>query len=171
MRVNAVGVIGLLACALGMACAGGCAASRTDASASPGMMNGPNTVEFKVEGMACGNCAKEIAHELEEVEGVCAASIDFDKATARVALDPDRPAIMEQLHAAVAKWRKEHFGLQEDPNCLDPKRRQEIKSGGVTYAAVPCRLCAADQPVALPAFFTVFWNEWFEPAVEPCQQT
>ena len=95
-------------------------------------LSGDHVVSFKVEGMACRNCANEIAHELEEVPGVKAAAIDFDSATAKVALDPDpaRAATMSQLQAAVEHWRKEHFSVKEDPNCLDPQRREELQRAG-----------------------------------------
>lgn len=95
-------------------------------------LSGDHVVTFKVEGMACRNCANEIAHELEEVPGVKAAMIDFDTATAKVALDPDpaRAATMPQLQAAVEHWRREHFSAKEDPNCLDPQRREELQRAG-----------------------------------------
>lgn len=91
-----------------------------------------HVVTFKVEGMACRNCANEIAHELEEVPGVKAAAIDFDSSTAKVALDPNpnKAARMDQLRAAVERWRTEHFSAVEDPNCLDPAKREEIQRGG-----------------------------------------
>ncbi len=106
----------------------GCTANRDrdDVLLAPGAAN---TVSFKVEGMACRNCAREIVHELMEVPGVRGATVNFDTATATVAVDPDAPASMESLQAAVEHWRKEHFGAQEDPNCLDPARRAEIKKG------------------------------------------
>lgn len=93
------------------------------------MFSGDDVVSFKVEGMACRNCAREIAHELEEVPGVRAALIDFDSATAKVAVDPDpaKAPAMDALHAAVDRWRREHFGLDDDPDCLDPARRAQIK--------------------------------------------
>lgn len=106
----------------------GCSANRDRENAllAPGA---PNTVSFKVEGMACRNCAREIVHELMEVPGVRAAAVNFDTATATVAVDPDAPASMESLQAAVEHWRKEHFAAEEDPNCLDPQKRQQIKKG------------------------------------------
>lgn len=105
-----------------------CCAS-SNRQVSPGMFSGENVVSFKVHGMACRNCAREIAHELQEVPGVRGAMIDFDTQTAKVAVDPDRTRApsMDALHAAVEKWRREHFGLDEDPDCLDPQRREQIK--------------------------------------------
>lgn len=103
----------------------GCAFSHK--TASPGMFEGPNVVSFQVEGMACPNCAKHIAQELEELPGVRGAMIDFDSKTAKVALDPSNGATMEQLHAAVEHWRIEHFGAKEDPDCLDPAKREELQ--------------------------------------------
>lgn len=100
----------------------GCASSQPKAS--------PGALSFKVTGMACSNCAKEIEHELAEVPGVKAAKVDFKKSWATVTLDPEKPATKEQLEAAVAHWRTEHFGAKEDPNCLDPQRREKIKRGG-----------------------------------------
>lgn len=90
----------------------------------------PGAVSFKVTGMACANCAKDIEHELAEVPGVRSAKVDFAKSTATVTLDPEKPATRESLDAAIAKWRTEHFGAEEDPKCLDPQKREEIKRGG-----------------------------------------
>ena len=84
-------------------------------------------VTFKVDGMACPNCAKHISEELEEVPGVKAAAVDFETKTAKVGMDPANPASMETLEATVAKWKKEHFAAKEDPECLDPAKREEIK--------------------------------------------
>jgi copper chaperone CopZ len=111
----------------------GCASSHSGAhpAASPGAFAGHAgpVVTFKVEGMACRNCANEIARELKDVPGVHGATIDFDSATARVALDPDpsKAPTMQSLHDAVEHWRKEHFSAAEDPNCLDPARRAELQ--------------------------------------------
>lgn len=103
----------------------GCASSQKNAS--PGMFEGDNVVTFQVEGMACRNCANEIARELEELPGVRAAMIDFDTKTAKVALEPTNGATMDELKAAVEHWRVEHFGQKDDPNCLDPARRAELQ--------------------------------------------
>ncbi len=105
-----------------LAALAGCASNPPKAS--------PGALSFKVTGMACANCAKEIEHELMEVEGVKSAKVDFKKSMATVTLDPDKPATQEQLNAAVSAWRTEHFGAKEDANCLDPQRREEIKRGG-----------------------------------------
>lgn len=113
--------------ALGVSVAGvigGCAVSSDHESS-----NAAETVSFKVEGMACQNCAKHIEEELQAVPGVRKASIDFASKTARVTLDREHPATMEELNAAVAAWKAEHFAAEEDPECLDPKRREEIKRG------------------------------------------
>ncbi|MBC7771247.1 MAG: cation transporter [Pyrinomonadaceae bacterium] len=119
MKTIIVGV-----CVSVVAALGGCAVS----SENQGLTSS-ETVSFKVDGMACANCAKHIEEELEAVPGVQAASIDFATKTARVTLDPERPASRDQLDAAVAAWKKEHFSAKEDPECLDPKRREEIKRG------------------------------------------
>lgn len=110
-------------------CIFGCASQEKADEARLAALAGEHVVSFKVESMACRNCAREIAHELEQVAGVKAAIIDFDTATARVALDPDpaRAATLEQLHAAVDHWRQEHFSIKEDPNCLDPQRREQLQ--------------------------------------------
>jgi copper chaperone CopZ len=100
----------------------GCASNQPKAS--------PGALSFKVTGMACANCAKEIEHELTEVPGVKTAKVDFKKSMATVTLDPAKPATQEQLDAAVSHWRTEHFGAKEDAKCLDPQRREEIKRGG-----------------------------------------
>lgn len=101
----------------------GCATTQT---ASPS----PDTVTLKVDGMACPNCAKHIAEELSAVPGVETASVDFDTKMATVKVDPQNPATESQLEAAVAKWKKEHFAAKEDPECLDPAKREAIKTGG-----------------------------------------
>jgi copper chaperone CopZ len=88
------------------------------------------SVLLKIDGMACANCAKHIERELEAVPGVESASVSFAAKTATVRLDAERPASLEQLNAAVAAWKREHFAADEDPDCLDPERRQEIKRGG-----------------------------------------
>ncbi len=43
---------------------------------------------LEFEGMTCGSCAESIAAALQEVEGVRAATVDFDSALARVSYDP-----------------------------------------------------------------------------------
>lgn len=88
---------------------------------------GPNAVRIKVDGMACPNCARHIAAALAEVPGVRGASVDFASKTAYVDLDPNHPATIEALHAAVEHWRTEHFAQEEDPECLDPERRKELQ--------------------------------------------
>lgn len=112
----------LLVCVgfLGLAGLAGCA-SNTTHDASAGMISVP------VDGMACRNCAKEIESELAQVPGVRKASVDFDKKVANVTLDPEKPATRAQIDAAVEHWRTEHFGAEEDANCLNPARREELK--------------------------------------------
>lgn len=112
-----VGSLGLA----GVAGLGGCASTTTN-DASAGMISVP------VEGLACPNCAKEVETELAKVPGVRKATVNFDKKIANVTLDPEHPATREQIDAAVAHWRKEHFGAEEDANCLDPKKREELKA-------------------------------------------
>ena len=87
------------------------------------------TAVFKVDGMACQNCAKHIEEELVEVPGVKTARVDFASKTATVTLEKDNPASQQALDAAVTKWKMEHFAQEEDPDCLDPKKREEIKRG------------------------------------------
>lgn len=100
----------------------GCVFSHSETRTSAGM------VSFKVDGMACQNCAKDIEHHLAEVPGVKTAKVDFASKKATVTLDDQNPAKMEQLTAAVEAWRTEHFGAKEDANCLDPQKREEIKA-------------------------------------------
>ena len=95
-----------------------------------GCTTASETVALRIDGMACPNCAKHIEEELEAVPGVKSASVDFDSRTALVRLDPERPASVGELNAAVEHWKKEHFAAEEDPECLDPQRRAEIKRGG-----------------------------------------
>lgn len=114
----------IVAAALALPFVGGCASRNQDASAhgaSAGM------ISMKVDGMACENCAKHIEHELAEVPGVKAAKVSFKSKTATVTLADQNPATREQLDAAVAKWKSEHFAQETDAECLDPKRREEIK--------------------------------------------
>lgn len=122
-------VPGLAASLSALLAISGCAAPERELSISDAIFSGPDTVSMKIDGMACHNCARHIAHELEEVPGVRAAAVDFDSSTAKVALDPANPASMDSLNAAVAQWRTEHFSAEEDPECLDPRRREEIKKG------------------------------------------
>lgn len=105
------------------------AASLLAACASNRQPSDVRTAMFKVEGMACENCAKHIADELREVPGVKAAEVDFKSKTATVKLDQSNPATQEALDAAVTKWKMEHFSQEEDADCLDPKKREEIKRG------------------------------------------
>ncbi len=112
-----VGSLGLA----GVAGLGGCASTATN-DASAGMISVP------VDGLACPNCAKEVEGELAKVPGVRKATVNFDKKVANVTLDPDHPATRAQIDAAVENWRKEHFGAEEDANCLDPKKREELKA-------------------------------------------
>jgi len=84
---------------------------------------------FRVDGMACENCAKHIEEELVEVPGVKSAKVDFASKTARVTLDESNPATQKAMDEAVTKWKMEHFAQETDPECLDPKMREEIKKG------------------------------------------
>lgn len=108
-----------------LALAAGCASTDRTA-ASPGALR--DQVTFTIDGMACPNCAKHIEEELREIPGVRAAKVDFATKTATVSLDPDKPASMQSLEAAVAQWKKEHFAQEEDPDCLDPANRAAIKA-------------------------------------------
>lgn len=112
-----------LACVASLAACGlvGCASNK-NSDASAGMISVP------VDGLACPNCAKEVEAEIAKVPGVRKAAVNFDKKVANVTLDPAHPATREQVTAAVEAWKKEHFGAEEDANCLDPKRREELKS-------------------------------------------
>src|SRR5262245_38068158 len=128
----------------------GCATSQSPQSSAASLgsfKDAEDIVTLKIEGMACRNCANEVARELMEVPGVKGAAVDFDSATARVALDhprnarnpgdaasptPDRAATVEALRAAIEHWRAAHFAVKEDPNCLDPQRRQELQSNMTT---------------------------------------
>lgn len=104
-----------------------CASKQNETIAMGGAFADSETISLKVDGMACRNCANEIAHELKEVPGVKDAVVDFDNKRAIVALDDTNPATRDQLNAAIEHWRVEHFGLEEDPDCLDPQKREEIK--------------------------------------------
>ena len=105
------------------------ACSSSPSRTSAGAVGGGNVVTMKVDGMAGANCAKHIEHELAEAPGVRTATVSFETKTATVTLDPERPASTKQLDAAVAAWRKEHFAQEEDAECLDPQRREQIKKG------------------------------------------
>jgi copper chaperone CopZ len=115
----------LPALVLAVAALAGCATNETAEKSSAAEL-GPNTVALKVDGMACQNCAKHIAEELQAIPGVKSASVDFDTKMATVHLDPNNPASTDSLNAAVAKWKKDHFTQEEDPECLDPAKRKEM---------------------------------------------
>lgn len=104
-----------------------CGCSSSDRLSSGAMAEHGRVVTFQVEGMACRNCANEIARELREVPGVTDASVDFDRSSAAVVLDDDDPATMAELQAAVSHWKTTHFALEYDPDCLDPERRKELQ--------------------------------------------
>lgn len=95
--------------------------SHTETRTNAGMLS------FKVDGMACANCAKDVEHHLADVPGVKTAKVDFETKKATVTLDETNPAKMEQLTAAVEAWRKGHAAAESDANCLDPKKRDEMK--------------------------------------------
>jgi copper chaperone CopZ len=99
-------------------------------TALAGCSSSTNTVGFAVDGMACANCAGEVAHHLEAVPGVTSATVNFNKKWATVNLDPDQPASMGALQSAVADWKKEHMGTVEDPGCLDPEARKKLAEQG-----------------------------------------
>lgn len=96
-------------------------ASTSHETASPGM------ISMKINGMACANCAKDVEQHLAQVPGVKAATVNFETKTAKVTLDQAHPANLDQLNAAVEAWRKEHGEAEADPQCLDPKAREELK--------------------------------------------
>lgn len=128
------GALAAAALAIAGATLAGCSQSSDCKSAGSGSPTEPlvfqtsgRAVQFKVNGMACPNCAKHIAEELAKVPGVESANVDFDTATASVTLKETNPASNDQLQAAVNAWRKEHFAQEEDPECLDPKKRAELK--------------------------------------------
>ena len=58
------------------------------------------TVEFPVEGMDCGGCAREIEEALRALSGVTVVKVSLEDAKAIVQIDPAqvRP---EMLHEAV----------------------------------------------------------------------
>lgn len=109
-----------LALASLLATLAGCASSSRH-EASPGM------VSFKVEGMACPNCANHIQEDLAKLPGVKTAKVDFATKTASVTVADQNPATLDQMNAAVEAWKKEHFAQKEDPECLDPANRELIK--------------------------------------------
>lgn len=117
-----------IALAASVAFSGGCATSGS--TTSPGIVRNGDSVSFPVEGMACPNCAKEVEHALQQVPGVKAAAVDFKSSRATVTLSAEHAATVEQLQGAVAAWHKEHFTQEEDPNCLDPAKRQEMQKKG-----------------------------------------
>lgn len=103
-----------------------CTSSRNDVAT--GAFADSETITLKVDGMACRNCANEIARELKQVPGVKDAMVNFDQKQAIVALDDTNPASRNDLNAAIIHWKVEHFGLEVDPDCEDPQRREEIKA-------------------------------------------
>jgi copper chaperone len=119
----------------GLACAAflsitGCAANqKCDASCSSGCSQdqaacsckAPGVIAFKVEGLECTGCAKELEEALLAVPGVKTAKVCFDDSKAFVTLDKDHPASTASIEAAIAKRQKEHLSLENDPNCTKPK--------------------------------------------------
>ncbi len=103
-----------LSCAALCLCAAACASNTKQ-------------VTFAVDGLACPNCAGEVAHHLQEVPGVRSAKVDFASKTATVRYNADQPVSMGALQGAVKQWRVEHFGAEEDPNCLNPEERKRLQ--------------------------------------------
>jgi copper chaperone CopZ len=114
--------IAALVSAAALAFLSGCVYSHTETRTSAGM------VSFKVDGMACPNCAKHIEEDLSKLPGVKSAKVDFASKKATVTVADQNPATLEQMNAAVEAWKKEHFAQESDPECLDPKKREEIKA-------------------------------------------
>ncbi len=59
----------------------------------------PQTVTLAVENMTCGTCPIVVRKALEHVPGVSSTTVDFEKKTATVTLDPAK-ATTAQLTAA-----------------------------------------------------------------------
>lgn len=57
-------------------------------------------VEFKVAGMSCGGCARNVTGVLQALPGVNSAQVSVDEAMARVSFDPALVSL-EQLRQAV----------------------------------------------------------------------
>lgn len=107
----------------------GCATGQRGPSVAQNS-DGTRTVSFRVTGMACSNCAEEIASELKDVPGVQRASVDFKSSMAHVVLAAGSTTETRHLEAAVEHWRTEHFSAETDEKCLDPENRARIKQGG-----------------------------------------
>jgi len=60
------------------------------------------TTRFRVDGMTCRACAKEITRSLADLAGVIEARVDYDAGTATVTFDPARVATT-QLAAAIER--------------------------------------------------------------------
>src|SRR5712672_4682147 len=50
----------------------------------------PQTATLTVENMTCGTCPIVVKKALERVPGVSSTSVDFEKMTATVTVDPDK---------------------------------------------------------------------------------
>ncbi|MDY0073172.1 MAG: heavy-metal-associated domain-containing protein [Thauera sp.] len=57
-------------------------------------------VEFKVEGMTCGGCVKNVTAVLQKLPGVSAAEVSLAEAKAKVSHDPAQISV-DALRAAV----------------------------------------------------------------------
>ena len=47
-------------------------------------------IQIEVEGMHCGGCVSSVNNALTRLDGVSAASSDFDKGIADITYDPDQ---------------------------------------------------------------------------------
>lgn len=95
-----VATVFVLAFALFPSYAGFLLAENAPAAAVDGSAQLP-TVTLGIEGMSCEACAVHIQKGLSGVPGVRSASVDYEKARARVSVDPASPPSREALVKAV----------------------------------------------------------------------
>ena len=55
--------------------------------------------EFKIDGLTCGSCSEKVTAALQGIEGVHAASVDYQTGLAHVAFDPAKTSEDKLLEA------------------------------------------------------------------------
>ena len=74
-------------------------------SGTPTVVNpdAAQSLDLRIEGMTCAACSIHVQSELERMSGVTSAAVSYDEGRAQVIVDPESPATIESLVAAVEK--------------------------------------------------------------------
>ncbi len=123
-------IVALGACLLSACSSSKNTAMDMDIAMDPVATSEPNTYAYAVRGMACPNCAGHLKEVIEQVPGVQSVEVDFNASRAEVRVDPNNPPTSLQIREAGVKYMYDHMGLEYDPDCLDPEKRQKIRKGG-----------------------------------------